>query len=64
MDRTGLSEADLLTNPHVAIGSVDAVCEKILALREDLPLREAAKREGVAGEDFDAWVRPEAMLKP
>jgi probable F420-dependent oxidoreductase len=36
MDRTGLGETDLLTNPHVAIGSVDAVCEKILALREDL----------------------------
>jgi fumarate hydratase class II len=49
-------------NPH--IGYDRAVSIAKLALREDLTLRAAAVREGVSGEDFDAWVRPEAMLKP
>lgn len=49
-------------NPH--IGYDRAVSIAKLALREDLTLRDAAAREGVSGEHFDAWVRPEAMLKP
>jgi len=49
-------------NPH--IGYDRAVSIAKLALREDLTLRDAAAREGVSGEKFDTWVRPEAMLKP
>ncbi len=49
-------------NPHIGYDRAVAIAK--LALREDLTLREAAGREGVAGEDFDVWVRPEAMLRP
>ncbi|MFT8246252.1 class II fumarate hydratase [Roseomonas sp. BN140053] len=50
-------------NPH--IGYDKAVQIGKLALREGLPLREAASRLGhVSPEDFDRWVRPEDMLHP
>jgi fumarate hydratase class II len=50
-------------NPH--IGYDKAVQIGKLALRENLPLRDAASRLGyVTGEDFDRWVRPEDMIHP
>jgi len=49
-------------NPH--IGYDAAVRIGKLALAENLPLREAAARHGVAPADFDRWVRPEAMVEP
>jgi fumarate hydratase, class II len=49
-------------NPHIGYDRAVGIAK--LALREDLTLREAAAREGVPGEDFDTWVRPEAMLRP
>ncbi len=50
-------------NPH--IGYDRAVQVAKLALAEDLTLRDAAARLGhVTPEDFDRWVRPEAMLRP
>jgi fumarate hydratase class II len=49
-------------NPH--IGYDAAVRIGKLALAENLPLREAAARLGVATADFDRWVRPETMLEP
>ncbi|BDG71133.1 class II fumarate hydratase [Roseomonas fluvialis] len=50
-------------NPH--IGYDRAVQVAKLALAEDLTLRDAAARLGfVTPEDFDRWVRPEAMLHP
>ena len=50
-------------NPH--IGYDKAVQVAKLALAEDITLKEAAARLGhVAPEDFDRWVRPEAMIGP
>lgn len=50
-------------NPHIGYDRAVAVAK--LALHEDLTLREAALRlNAVTPEDFDAWVRPEAMLRP
>ena len=50
-------------NPH--IGYDKAVQIAKLALAEDLTLKEAAGRLGhVGAEDFDHWVRPEAMIRP
>jgi len=50
-------------NPHIGYDRAVAVAK--LALREDLTLREAALRlNAVSAEEFDAWVRPEAMLHP
>ncbi|MBX9750547.1 MAG: class II fumarate hydratase [Roseococcus sp.] len=50
-------------NPHIGYDRAVAVAK--LALHEDLTLREAALRlEAVTAEEFDAWVRPEAMLSP
>jgi len=49
-------------NPHIGYDRAVGIAK--LALREDLTLRDAAAREGVSGADFDAWVQPEAMLRP
>jgi fumarate hydratase class II len=50
-------------NPH--IGYDKAVQVAKLALAEDITLKEAAARLGhVVPEDFDRWVRPEAMIGP
>jgi fumarate hydratase class II len=50
-------------NPH--IGYDKAVQVAKLALAQDITLKEAAARLGhVAPEDFDRWVRPEAMIGP
>ncbi len=49
-------------NPHLGYDRAVAIAK--LALHEDLTLREAALRQGVAAEDFDVWVRPEVMLGP
>jgi fumarate hydratase class II len=50
-------------NPH--IGYDKAVQVAKLALAEDITLKDAAARLGhVAPEDFDRWVRPEAMIGP
>jgi fumarate hydratase class II len=50
-------------NPH--IGYDKAVQVAKLALAEDITLKEAAARLGhVAPDDFDRWVRPEAMIGP
>ena len=49
-------------NPH--IGYEKSAKISLLAYRDDITLREAATRLGVAGEDFDTWVRPVEMTKP
>ena len=49
-------------NPH--IGYEKAAKISLMAYRDDITLREAAIKLGVAGEDFDAWVRPVEMTKP
>jgi fumarate hydratase class II len=50
-------------NPHIGYDRAVAIAKR--ALREGLALREAAIASGhVTGAEFDAWVRPEAMLKP
>ncbi len=50
-------------NPH--IGYDRAVAIGKTALAENITLRAAAVKLGfVSGEDFDRWVRPEAMLHP
>ena len=49
-------------NPHIGYDRAVAIAKR--ALREDMTLRAAAAAEGVTGADFDAWVRPEAMLRP
>jgi fumarate hydratase class II len=50
-------------NPH--IGYEAAAKTALLAHRENLTLREAALKRGVAtAEEFDAWINPEAMTKP
>ncbi|WP_424811747.1 class II fumarate hydratase [Roseococcus sp. YIM B11640] len=50
-------------NPHIGYDRAVAIAK--LALHEDMTLRQAALRLGAVGaEDFDAWVKPEAMLRP
>jgi fumarate hydratase class II len=50
-------------NPH--IGYEASARTALLAHRENLTLREAALRLGVATEEaFDKWINPEAMTKP
>ena len=49
-------------NPH--IGYEKAAKISLMAYREDMTLRDAAIKLGVAGEDFDAWVRPGDMTHP
>ena len=49
-------------NPH--IGYERSAKISLMAYRDDITLREAAVALGVAGEDFDAWVRPGDMTKP
>jgi fumarate hydratase class II len=50
-------------NPH--LGYDRAVQLAKLALHENLTLRDAALRLGACtAEEFDAWVRPETMLRP
>ncbi len=49
-------------NPH--IGYEKSAKISLMAYRDDITLREAATRLGVAGEDFDSWVRPVDMTKP
>ena len=49
-------------NPHIGYERAAAVSLK--AHRDGTPLREAAIALGVAGEDYDRWVRPEVMAKP
>jgi fumarate hydratase, class II len=50
-------------NPH--IGYEKAAQISLTAYREDLSLREAALRLGfLTAEQFDEWVRPEAMVHP
>ena len=68
LDRIAMNLANSLMlvtalNPH--IGYDKAVAIGKLALRENLPLREAAAKLGhVSPEDFDRWVRPEEMIHP
>ena len=49
-------------NPH--IGYEKSAKISLMAYREDMTLRDAAIALGVAGEDFDAWVKPGDMTKP
>jgi fumarate hydratase class II len=50
-------------NPH--IGYEESAKTALLAHRENLTLREAALKRGVATEEqFDAWIDPAAMTKP
>jgi len=50
-------------NPRIGYDRAVAIGKRALA--EDLTLREAAIRSGdLTGEEFDAWVRPEAMIAP
>jgi fumarate hydratase class II len=50
-------------NPH--IGYENAAKIALTAHREGSSLREAALKLGlVSAEDFDRWVRPEAMTRP
>ena len=49
-------------NPH--IGYEKSAKISLKAYRDDMTLRDAAVALGVAGEDFDAWVRPADMTKP
>ncbi len=50
-------------NPHIGYEKSAQIARK--AYREDLTLREAALRLGfVTAEQFEAWVRPEAMTHP
>ena len=47
--------------PHIGYDRAAEIAK--LAHRDDLSLREAALALGyVSGEDFDRWVRPEAMV--
>jgi len=46
--------------PHIGYDRSAKIAQK--AHREGLSLREAAVAMGVPGEDFDRWVRPEAMV--
>jgi fumarate hydratase, class II len=48
-------------NPHIGYDKAAEIAKK--AHREGLTLRDAALASGwVTGEQFDAWVRPEAMV--
>jgi fumarate hydratase class II len=50
-------------NPH--IGYEQSAKTALLAHRENLTLREAALKLGVAtAEEFDRWIDPEAMTRP
>ena len=50
-------------NPHIGYDRAVEVAK--FALHQDVTLREAALRlNAVTPEEFDAWVRPEAMLHP
>ena len=49
-------------NPHIGYETSAKISLK--AYREDMTLRDAAMAFGVAGEDFDAWVRPGDMTHP
>jgi fumarate hydratase class II len=50
-------------NPH--IGYEQSAKTALLAHRENLTLREAALKLGVAtAEEFDSWIDPEAMTRP
>jgi fumarate hydratase class II len=50
-------------NPHIGYDKAAAIAKK--AHREGTTLREAAIASGhVSAEQFDAWVRPEAMVGP
>ena len=49
-------------NPH--IGYEKSAKISLMAYRDDMTLRDAAIALGVAGEDFDAWVKPEDMTRP
>jgi fumarate hydratase class II len=50
-------------NPRIGYDKAVAIAKR--ALHENLTLREAAVASGhVTGEQFDEWVRPEAMLSP
>ena len=49
-------------NPH--IGYEKAAKISLLAYREDISLREAARRLGLTDEQFDLWVRPQDMTRP
>jgi fumarate hydratase class II len=49
-------------NPHIGYSKAAAIALK--AHHENLSLRDAALAEGVAAENFDAWVNPEAMTRP
>jgi fumarate hydratase class II len=50
-------------NPHIGYDKAAEVAKKALA--DGLTLKEAAAALGyVTPEDFDRWVRPEAMLGP
>jgi fumarate hydratase class II len=50
-------------NPRIGYDKAVAIAKRALA--EDITLKEAAARLGhVAPEDFDRWVRPEAMIQP
>jgi fumarate hydratase class II len=55
----------LVTALNPRIGYDKAVQIAKLALAEDITLKDAAARLGhVTPEDFDRWVRPEAMVGP
>ncbi|MCB5943212.1 class II fumarate hydratase [Acidocella sp. KAb 2-4] len=49
-------------NPHIGYSRAAEIALK--AHHEGLTLREAALSLGVAPQDFDAWVNPEAMTRP
>jgi len=50
-------------NPHIGYDRAVGIAKR--ALREGTSLREAAVASGhVTAEEFDRWVRPEAMLNP
>ncbi|MGG5823259.1 class II fumarate hydratase [Falsiroseomonas sp. HW251] len=55
----------LVTALNPRIGYDKAVQIAKLALAEDITLKDAAQRLGhVTPEDFERWVRPEAMIRP
>jgi len=50
-------------NPHIGYENAAKIAQT--AHREGTSLREAALKLGlISGEDFDRWVRPEAMTRP
>ena len=48
--------------PHIGYDAAAHVAKK--ALNEGITLREAALLLGITEEDYDAWVRPELMVRP